>query len=68
MAQSAPQLLSTTVLGRLADVGSPSLLVGACGVALTVVALLALRSTALWELRTNPAPTRTPEASAPLED
>jgi hypothetical protein len=67
VAQSAPLLLANTVLGRLADTVQPALLVGACGVALTLVALLALRSAALREIRTSPPQMRASN-SVPLED
>jgi hypothetical protein len=65
--QSAPLLLANTVLRRLANTLQPALLVGCCGIAVTVAALLALRSTALKDLRTSPPrpPDPNPE---PLED
>jgi hypothetical protein len=47
LAQSLPLIATNNVLGGLADVLTPGLLVGGCGIGLATAALAALRSTAL---------------------
>jgi MFS family permease len=47
LAQSLPLIATNNMLGGLADVLAPGLLVGGCGIGLATAALAALRSTAL---------------------